>query len=96
MEDTKTPKIHLTLTNNETGDVMYDGDVDACIVGFCGSEGAGNLAVAKCDGETYANALAATEEALEDVYAEHPELKPLAQFYRLCDRIEDEETENEE
>ena len=93
MSDTKM-KFHITITDNETGDVMQDTDACAIIGGFNNGVTTCTFAATNCGPFDIARTLASAEEAVDGIYELHPELKALATFLKISRAQE--ESKNEE
>lgn len=94
-KENKKKSFHLTITDNETGKTLHDGDALAIIAGVCTEETAFGLTAAKCGADDYVSALIRAEEEVEGVYEEHPELLILATLFK-CEAKQSEEPETEE
>ena len=96
MENEKKMKFHLTITNNETGEVLHDVDACAIIAGVNEGKENGSIAMVDCGPVDLLEALMTTEETVQDVYTEHPELRALGSllaYAEMAAQAKDTETE---
>ena len=95
-------KFHITVTNNETGEVLHDTDACAIIAGINEGEESAVLTMTDCGPIDLAQTLSVTNSAVERVARNHPEIKALAELLPLlakreqAEATETEETNNEE
>ena len=68
-------KFHIKITNNETGEVLQEADTCAIMGGFAVEGGAVGVVLTECSPLEHGMAINAAEEAIKQVYREHPELK---------------------
>lgn len=81
MDNEKMP-YHLTITDNETGEVMLDTDSYA-IIGSVGVEnGASSVGFTNCDIYELAVAVQAAEGAVAEVKRGEPKLRMLVRLHR--------------
>lgn len=74
---------HLTLTNNVTGEVYRDTDIDAIIGTIHIDENeTGGIFMTSCSGIALGQTLDAVKTVLKRVYSEHPELEMLEALVR--------------
>ena len=84
---------HLTITNNETGEVLHDVDFDALLGAVHTGRGIDAFGVNSCDAATLAATLAGAEELIERQFAKYPELLPLSMMVKadmLAEKIKKE------
>ena len=60
-------KLHITITDNETGNVIHEADTNAVIAGCKTEEGAAAICSVKCDDIELASAIFAAEEAIRAI-----------------------------
>lgn len=75
-KETKKMPFHLTITDNETGEIVRELDTDA-IIGAANTseEGAAGICVTRCSGQTLANTFVAVESMLEHMMNKEPMLR---------------------
>ena len=98
MENTaKKMKMHITITNNETGEVIAEHDTNAIVAGIDLENGTRSLVKANCDPIAFACALHAAQGAVDKTLDEN---KKLAALYYMMgafnEKTEEENTEKGE
>lgn len=68
-------KFHIKITDNETGEVLFDTDTCAITGGYVTEDGAVGIALAHCNTRNHAKAIHAAETSINHLYSNHPELK---------------------
>ena len=96
MSDTKKMKFRITITDNETGETLYDTDAKAIIAAVNEGPKTASLGMFDCDPFGVADTLNGAETALQTIYTDHPELRAVAALFKVMgDQSEEpEETEN--
>lgn len=97
MSDTKKRKYHITITNNETGEVLHD--ADACSIIASVNEGPRTCALSMNSGGplTLAETLGSAEGVVREIKSKYPEVGTLAMLHEFMrKRKQSEETETEE
>lgn len=85
-------KFHITITNNETGESVFDTDSDAIIGAVCNDTGATAIAFTNCGTKTYAQTIAAVQMVVNGLLKEDKKLNPLVRkmrFYLQCQNRRD-------
>lgn len=95
MSDTKKMKFHITITDNETGETLHDGDACAILASIC-ENSVRQQHYVHCDALRFADTLRGAQKIVHRVRAEHPEVALLAELTQLGRSEETEETKNEE
>lgn len=97
MGDTKKMKFHITITDNETGETLHDGDACAILASIC-ENSVQQQHYVHCDARKFAATLQGAQKIVRRVGAEHPEVALLAELTRLgrSEETEETETKNEE
>lgn len=99
-ENKKLP-FHLTITDNETGEVMQDCDFKCLIGAIHRGEGniVGGVSITRCKGTELAMACHSAGVIVQRTYREHPGLAALAAMYdtevREAGAQEDEEDQGQ-
>lgn len=95
-KETKKMKFHLTITDNETGETLHDGDAAAIIGGVYEEDHNAAMLYSNCSALEMAQTLARAEDAVQKTYEDHPELRLLASMAHLtstkCSKTEGTET----
>ena len=77
-------KFHITITNNETREILADTDTD-CIVGAYAAEGgASSIGHTACNGGTLLGTISSAEHAIDRICENSPELKMLRELFALA------------
>lgn len=75
-KETKKMPFHLTITDNETGEIVREIDIDAIIGAVNTSEEeAAGICVTRCSGRTMADTIVAVESMLEHLMNKEPMLR---------------------
>lgn len=87
-------KFHITIKNNETGEITHDLDTNAIVAGILDDDGAYAVGITHCDSLGLLQAINSAENLITSMYKKHPELLILK---LMVDRTEDgEEVEETE
>lgn len=93
-------RFHVTITDNETGEVLHDTDAHAIVAGIGAEGGAGVIGCTACDKKQLAVTIQAAEDAVRELYACTPGLHEAVLLHRLLTaasagaETRSEETEN--
>lgn len=96
MSDTKKMRFHISITDNETGEVLLDSDACAIIGGVNTGKSTIDISVVCCDTFDVVRALVTTEEVVKQNYIDHPEIGLMAMACRAGRINKTEEPKNEE
>lgn len=86
-------KFHITITDNETGEVLHDSDACAIIAGINEGEKGSSAAMIDCGPIDLAEALVAAKKAARAVTDKYTEIGALT---KLCEYLERKQSETEE
>ena len=81
-------KFHITITNNETNEIMADHDTDAIIGAFRRDDGVQGVAAVCCNPLELASTVKTVRDVLGEVEESNPELKQLAEIVRMVGDLE--------
>ena len=88
-------RFHVTITDNETGEVLHDADACAILAGINGGRTTASIHMTACGPLPLAETLSAAEDVVQEVRSRHPEIGALSGVFRLMDKNpKTEETEN--
>lgn len=73
-------KFHITIKNNETGEIMHDIDTKAIIGAFDSQDKTECIAVTECDPMTLASTVNGVKSVLEKILDDRPEVNALAEL----------------
>lgn len=98
MSDTKKMKFHVTITDNETGEALYDRDACAVLASINSGDGVIMHESLACNSLDFAFTLNTAQNLVRKVVNEHPEIALLTMCVQAEQREKTEETEtkNEE
>ena len=85
---------HLTITNNQTGEVLHDVDVDALIGAAHTGRGVDVFGVNSCDAVALAATLCGAGDVVDRQFKKYPELYPLSMMVKaemIAEEIKKEE-----
>lgn len=87
-------KYNLIIKNNETGEIVFDKNINAIIAGISDKETTAALSIKACNGFDLCEALYKTEEAIDKTFSANPVVKPAYELYKAFKKsTETEETE---
>ena len=92
-------KYHITIKDNETGEITHDYDTGAIVGGVEAGDGYFALGLTECNAIELVNTICSAEKAIEAMLEGHPELlalKSLATIKKAAETEEAEETETTE
>lgn len=81
-------KFHITITNNETNEIMADHDTDAIIGAFRRDDGVQSVAAVCCNPLELATTVETVRNVLGEVEESNPELKQLGEIVRMMEELE--------
>lgn len=68
-------KFHITIADNETGEIIQEADTCAIVGGYTTDNGATGILLTHSNVLDHARAVNAAEHAVSDSYQKHPEVK---------------------
>lgn len=77
-------KFHITITNNETREILDDKDTDCIIGAYAADGGAYAIGHTSCNGGTLLGTISSVERAIDRICENSPELKMLREFFGLA------------
>lgn len=86
-------KFHITIKNNETGEITHDLDTSAIVAGILDDDGSYAVSATSCDAFGLLNAISSAEKAIDHLLKRHPELLILK---TIMEKSEDETEETTE
>lgn len=86
-------KFHVTIKNNETGEITHDLDTSAIVAGILDDDGSYSVGATSCDAFGLLNAIDGAEKAIDHLLKRHPELLILK---TIMEKSEDETEETTE
>ena len=86
-------KFHITIKNNETGEITHDLDTNAIVAGILDDDGAYAVSITSCNALELLNATGGAEKAIDHLLKGHPELLTLK---TIMEKSEDETEETTE
>ena len=90
-------KFHITITDNETNEILHEADTGAIIGAYALDDGAYSVAKIACDGLTLLTTIESAKTAIEHCMEDIPVMKLLSKLY---DRVkknhetDDDDTDN--
>ena len=81
-------KFHITITNNETNEIMADHDTNAIIGAFRRDDGIQGVAAICCNPLELATTVETVRNVLGEVEESNPELKQLTEIVRMVGDLE--------
>ena len=84
----ETKKYHITITENETGKVHYDMDINIIIGAFRRDDGIQGVAAICCNPLELASTVETVRNVLGEVEENNPELKQLTEIVRMVGDLE--------
>ena len=70
-------KFHITITNNETGEILHDNDTAAIIGAYAFANGAYAIGLTACNGITLMATINTAEHVVKRLLEEHPMSKAI-------------------
>lgn len=78
----KQKPFHITITDNETGEVIHDSDVIAILGALhFGEDNTSGITLSNCGVMSLAQAVDTVKKVIEGLYDENPELKIIELFF---------------
>lgn len=81
-------KFHITITNNETNEIIADHDTDAIIGAFRRDDGVQGVAAVCCNPLELVTTVETVRNVLGEVEESNPELKQLGEIVRMMEELE--------
>lgn len=92
-------KYHITITNNETGEIVHDYDTNAVIGGFSVEGGAAAIGLTACPSIITAFTIAAAQTAINKIREDNPKVVMTELILSMKDALDnggDTESDDEE
>ena len=86
-------KFHVTIKNNETGEILHDDDCNAIIGGICENEKSASVVFTSCNGLALARCVFSAKKAIDESIPEDPIIRSMVALYGSLDIKEDKEKE---
>jgi predicted transcriptional regulator len=83
-------KFHITITNNETNEIIADHDTDAIVGAFRRDDGIQGVAAVCCNPLELASTVETVRDVLGGIEERDPELKQLTKIVRMIGDLEQE------
>lgn len=86
-------KFHLTIKDNETGEILHDKDCNAIIGGLCDDEKSTSVVLTQCDGKDLLHCAKAAQKSINSAIPKGSVMDLMLKLFNAVSEEEDKEDE---